>query len=407
MRIVFLCQYFPPEMGAPAARTWEHTRHWAARGHEVTVVTGFPNHPTGIIRPEYRGIYLCRERVEGVDLLRTWVYCAPNKGFFRRILNFLSFFFSSLILGGLTLPRPEVVIGTSPQFFCAVAAWLLSRWKRVPFVFEVRDIWPLSAVELGAISNKWLIRLLEAIELHLYRQARAIVIVAESTRNYLLTKGIAADKVVLIPNGIDERFLSAPTDSPEEIRRRLGLSGKFVVSYIGTHGMSHALETMIEAATSMRDDPDIHFLLVGEGAEKARLVEMVEQRGLANVTFLPEQSREVLPGLYRASDLGLVSLKRLPVFRKVLPSKLFELMGVGCPIVCSVEGEAAQLVVRSHCGICIDPENEAALRGAIIDLRDNPARRREMSRAGMEFVKAHYARATLADRYLEALCERI
>ncbi len=407
MKILFLCQYFPPEMGAPAARTWEHTRHWASKGHDVTVVTGFPNHPTGIIRPEYRGMYVRREWVEGVSLLRTWVYCAANKGFFRRVLNFLSFFFSSLLLGGLMLPRPEVVIGTSPQFFCAVAAWLLSWWKRVPFVFEVRDIWPLSAIELGAITNRWLISILEAIELHLYRQSRAIVIVAESTRPYLLARGIPAEKIVLIPNGLDDRFIESPTDSPETIRERLGLKDKFVVSYIGTLGMSHALETMIEAATAMRDDAGIHFLLIGEGAEKAQLMAMAAERQPGNITFLPEQPRESLPGFYRASDLGIVSLKNLPVFTKVLPSKLFELMGAGCPIVCSVAGEAAQLVDRSGAGICIAPENEAALREAINTMRNDPTRRREMARAGREFVRAHYARSVLADRYLEALCERI
>ncbi|HZN12544.1 MAG TPA: glycosyltransferase, partial [Blastocatellia bacterium] len=158
MRITFLCQYFPPEMGAPSARTFEHARHWASLGHAVTVITGFPNHPTGVIRPEYRGQRVKRERVAGVDVLRTWVYVAPNKGFFRRVLNFLSFFGSSFVLGALLTPRPEVVVGTSPQFFCAVSAYLLSRLKRAPFVFEVRDIWPQSAVELGALRNPLLIR---------------------------------------------------------------------------------------------------------------------------------------------------------------------------------------------------------------------------------------------------------
>ena len=223
MRITFLCQYFPPEMGAPAARTHEHARHWASLGHEVTVVTGFPNHPTGVIRPEYRGYFVKRERIDGIDLLRTWIYCAPNKGFTRRVLNFLSFFFSSFILGAFMTKRPDIVVGTSPQFFCAVSAYLLSRLKRAPFVFEVRDIWPQSAVELGALKNRLVIRLLERIEHGLYRRAALIVAVAESTRRYLMAKGIAEEKIVIIPNGIDAKYLASGAEKAEsaaEIRAR-------------------------------------------------------------------------------------------------------------------------------------------------------------------------------------------
>lgn len=407
MRITFLCQYFPPEMGAPAARTYEHARHWAALGHEVTVITGFPNHPTGIIHPAYRGRFTQREEIEGIEVRRTWVYCAPNKGFVKRILNFLSFFCSSLILGGLLTSRPQVVIGTSPQFFCAVAAWLLSRWKRVPFVFEVRDIWPQSAIELGALRNPVLIRLLEALEQRLYEAARLIVVVAESTRPYLHARGIPDEKIAIIPNGIDLRFLESAIETPESFREKNGWQDKFLVSYIGTHGMSHALEVVLGAATRLASDPSIHFLFVGEGAEKSRLVAMAREAELPNVTFLSAQPRPTLPAIYRASDLSLVPLRRLPIFTKVLPSKLFELMGVGCPIVCSVEGEAAQLVGRSGAGICIEPENVGALVEAITRLRNDPEQCAAMRQAGQAFARANYARSVLAEKYLEALCGHI
>ncbi len=407
MRITFLCQYFPPEMGAPAARTYEHARHWAALGHEVTVITGFPNHPTGIIHPAYRGRFTQHEKIEGIEVRRTWVYCAPNKGFVKRILNFLSFFCSSLILGGLLTSRPQVVIGTSPQFFCAVAAWLLSRWKRVPFVFEVRDIWPQSAIELGALRNPVLIRLLEALEQRLYEAARLIVVVAESTRPYLHARGIPDEKIAIIPNGIDLRFLESASETPESFREKNGWQDKFLVSYIGTHGMSHALEVVLGAATRLASDPSIHFLFVGEGAEKSRLVAMAREAELPNVTFLSAQPRPTLPAIYRASDLSLVPLRRLPIFTKVLPSKLFELMGVGCPIVCSVEGEAAQLVGRSGAGICIEPENVGALVEAITRLRNDPEQCAAMRQAGQAFARANYARSVLAEKYLEALCGHI
>lgn len=403
MRITFLCQYFPPEMGAPAARTFEHARHWASLGHDVTVITGFPNHPTGVIRPEYRGYFVKRESVEGVDLLRTWVYVAANKGFTKRVLNFLSFFFSSVTLGAVMTRRPDVVVGTSPQFFCAVAAYFLSVIKRAPFVFEVRDIWPQSAVELGALKNRLLIRLLEAIENHLYRRAALIVPVAESTQHYLISKGVPAEKIVIVPNGVDAKYLSLAQAAPEDLREELELEGKFIVSYIGTHGMSHALEVVLQAAKKLERDPAIHFLFVGEGAEKEKLKQLASELRLANTTFINEQPRERLLSFYCASDLSVVPLKRLPIFKKVLPSKLFELMGAGCPVICSVEGEAARLVERAEAGLPIEPENFEALIEAIKRLRSDAELRARMGANGQRFVTTHYLRSRLAEEYLDAL----
>jgi glycosyltransferase involved in cell wall biosynthesis len=393
-------------MGAPSARTSEHARHWARLGHEVTVVTGFPNHPTGVIRPEYRGQRVRRERVDGVDVLRTWIYCAPNKGFFKRVLNFLSFFCSSFVLGALMTKRPDVVVGTSPQFFCAVSAYLLSVVKRAPFVFEVRDIWPQSAVELGALKNPLLIRALEAIELFLYRRAALVVPVAESTLPYLLAKGIPAEKIKVIPNGIDARYLAAAEGaSPEGVRGELGLGDKLIVSYIGTHGMSHALDTVLKAAERMRGEEGVHFLFVGEGAEKENLRRIASDLRLPNVTFLDEQPRERLLAFYRASDVSLVPLRRLEIFKKVLPSKMFELMGVGCPVICSVEGEAAALITRATSGLCVEPENADALVAAIRRLGGDERLRRELAENGRRFVRAHYLRSALAEAYAAALAE--
>ncbi|NOT62702.1 MAG: glycosyltransferase family 4 protein [Acidobacteria bacterium] len=403
MRITFFCQYYPPEMGAPAARTAEHAQHWAAVGHAVTVITGMPNHPTGIIHPDYRGAWLRREKIAGVELLRSWVYVTPNKGFLKRILNFLSFLVTSLLAGVLLTRRPDVVVGTSPQFFCALAAYLLSVVKRVPFVFEVRDIWPQSAIELGVLRNRVVIAVLETMESFLYRRAALIVPVAEATRDYLLAKGISAEKIVVIPNGIDAGYLAAPSLSAEGLRVELGLQGQFIVSYIGTHGMSHALEQVLEAAGRL---PDVFFLLVGEGAEKAKLKAQAQAMKLTNLRLIDQQPRDRLFAFYRASDVGIVPLKKLPLFQKVLPSKLFELMGNGVPLICSVAGEAAELVERAGGGLCIEPENVEALISAIERLCDDAALRRQLSARGRDFVLAHYLRETLAARYVAALQER-
>ena len=299
--------------------------------------------------------------------------------------------------------RPDVVVGTSPQFFCAVAAYCLSRVKRAPFVFEVRDIWPQSAIELGVLKNERVIRMLEAIEMHLYRHAALIVPVAESTRAYLIGKGIPAEKIKVIPNGVDAQYLASARLAPDEVRQRFGLQDKFVVSYIGTHGMSHALDVVLRVAKRLNEDSGIHFLFVGEGAEKANLKRLAENLWLHNVTFLDEQPREDLLGFYRASDVSLVPLKRLPIFKKVLPSKLFELMGTSCPIICSVEGEAARLVANAEAGVCIEPESSDALTAAIIHLRAEPELRRQMGASGRQFVNTHYLRSSLAEKYLDAL----
>jgi glycosyltransferase involved in cell wall biosynthesis len=394
-------------MGAPAARTYEHARYWVENGHEVTVITGFPNHPTGVIHPAYENAWVRREKVEGIELLRTRVYLTPNRGFTRRILNFLSYFVSALCFGAFMTERPDLIIGTSPQFFCALAAYLLSRIQGVPFVFEVRDIWPESAVELGVLKNRWLIRALEAVELFLYRRADLIIPVAESTKPYLIEKGIAPEKIKVVPNGIDARFLALPSKSPELVRAELGLQGKFVISYIGTHGLSHALSTALQAADKLRDDSRYHFLFIGEGANKEPLKRLAAELKLNNVSFKDAQPREHLLSFYRASDLCLVPLRRLPLFQKVLPSKLFELMGNGCPIICSVEGEAAALVERAKAGLCIEPENAEALLAAIRRLDADPQLRQQLGENGKQFVTTYYLRSMLAENYLKALAEVI
>lgn len=407
MQITVVCQYFPPESNAPAIRTFEHAREWVRRGHQVTVITGFPNHPSGVIHPGYRGKWLRCEEVEGIEVIRTWLYAAPNRGFGRRVLSFLSFFGSSVVLGRIYGPRPDVVVGTSPQFFAAVSAYLLSRMHGVPFVFELRDIWPESAVELGALRSRLLLRPLLALQRHLYRSAARVVIVSEGFRAHLHEAGVPDERIAYVPNGIDPSFLDQPVEDREAVRARHGLEGKFVVSYLGTHGMAHGLGTLLEAADALRGEPDVHFLFAGDGAEREALERRAAAMGLPNVTFLGQQPRAALVGLYRASDVCIVPLRNLPMFRKVLPSKLFEIMGAGVPIICSVPGEAGALVERSGGGVVIPPEDAAALAAAIRALRADPGRLRAMGRAGREFVLREHLRPELARRMAEVLAAAV
>lgn len=391
-------------MGAPAARVHELSRAWVRRGHRVTVLTAFPHHPTGIIPEGYRGRRMMRESVDGIEVLRTWVYATPNKGFAKRSLSYISFMCSALALG---LPwvsgrRFDAVVATSPQFFVAVAGWLIAAALKCPFVFEVRDLWPASIEAVGAVKDRTVIRALEKVEMTLYRQARLIVAVADSTVGILARRGVPARKIAVIKNGVDlSRFQPAPRDN--SVRREYGLDGKFVCSYIGTIGMAHALDVMLEAADRTRGDSGITYLVVGEGARREELEGEAKRRGLSNLIFTGQQPRERVAEFLAASDAVLVHLRKAELFESVIPSKIFEIMGAARPIIMGVGGEAGALVAQARSGIAIEPENAADLVAAIETLRRDPRAAEGMGRMGREFVIENFDRDHLADRYIELL----
>jgi glycosyltransferase involved in cell wall biosynthesis len=399
--IVYVSHYFPPEVNAPAVRVSELARLWQSAGHRVTVITGFPNHPTGIIPAQYRGAAFREEVVDGVRVLRTWVYAAANQGFLRRISNYLSFMLSAITLGGPRLRRADVVIGTSPQLFVAVAAWFLAVWKRARFVFEVRDVWPEEIRTVGALENRFVLRMLEGLEMFLYRRADKIVAVAQGTVDILVSRGVPREKLVMIPNGVDAA--SWPCQSRDDARARIGVNGAFVASYIGTHGMAHRLDTVLDAAAQLSDLPNLTILMVGDGAEKKRLQLRAREAGLTNVRFMDEVPRNRVADFYAASDVCLVPLRRAALFRKNVPSKIYEIMASSRPIVIGTEGESRALVEKAECGVAVEPENATALAAAIRRLYHSPDQASELGRRGREFVLAHNDRAVLAQGYLECL----
>lgn len=409
MKILYLSQYFPPEMGAPAARVSELACRWAQAGHDVQVLTGFPNHPTGVVPPQYRRKLRLRERWQGVDLLRTYVYATPNKGFAKRTASFLSFAASSVLLGAMDrrVRDCDVIVATSPQFFCAVAGWALSRVTGARFVLEIRDLWPESIVAVGLLPHRHPVtRTLEAIEQFLYRQADLLVSVTESFCEVWRAQGHDPAKMRVIKNGVDvSSFVPGERQGPA--RKTLGLRDEFVVSYIGTHGMAMKLEVLLDVAERLADEPDIRFLFVGEGAERQRLMADAATRGLSNVTFLGQQPREAIPELIAATDLVAVVLKKSPLFEKVIPSKIFEIFGCERPILLGVEGEAERLVRQSGGGYIVPPEDVDAMVERIREARDNPAERRRRARSGRDFVREHFDRDRLADEYLADLEELV
>ncbi|MCU0724518.1 MAG: glycosyltransferase family 4 protein [Planctomycetes bacterium] len=402
MRILFVCQYFAPEPGAPQARLLETGRALARAGLEVAVLTGFPNHPTGILAAGDRGRLFRRERMDDVEVLRTWLFATPNRGFGRKTLGHLSFMASAMLLGGARARRPDVVVASSPTFFGAIAGWVLSvRW-RVPFVFEVRDLWPAIFTQLGVLERGWLVRALEFVELFLYRRAAKVVTVTEGFRKDISSRGIDAGKVVTITNGVDTVRFHSGGDAGEA-RRELGLQGKFVILYLGAHGVSHALGKILDVAGRWVDDPSALFLFVGEGAEKDELVSRARAAGLLNVRFTGAVPRERVPLFYRAADVGLVPLRDVPLFSAFIPSKMFELLSAGVPIVASLRGEPAEILDRSGGAVVVPPEDVTAIDAALRRLRRDPAERRRMAARGVEFVRRNYDRAALAMRYADVL----
>ncbi|WP_437830172.1 glycosyltransferase family 4 protein [Sorangium sp. So ce1153] len=406
MRILYVSPYFPPEPGAPAARVSELSRAWRRAGHEVTVLTGMPNHPTGVIPPEYRGRLRIEEDFHGVRVLRTWIYAAANRGKVRRSLAYGSFALSTLTLAQRELPRADVLIATSPQFLTAVAGYGVAKLRGLPFVFEVRDLWPESIVAVGALPEEHpVVRGLTVVEEHLYRAADEIVVVTRSFRERLVARGVPADKIDIIRNGVDlGRF--TPSSRATPLRAELGFGDRLVVAYVGTHGMAHGLSAVLDVAHGLRDREDIRFLFVGDGAERASLQARARELGLSGVTFLGARPRDAMNEVYATADICLVPLRKTELFQTVIPSKIFEILAMERPIVISVDGEARSIVEEAQAGLFAPPEDVAAMTRAILELAADPDRRRRMGEAGRAYVTRSFDRDTLACDYAEVL-ERV
>ena len=364
MRILFISDNFPPEVNAPASRTYEHAKRWVSDGAEVTVITCAPNFPKGEVHDGYSNRWRTVEDVDGIRVVRVKSYITGNEGFSRRILDYVSFMFSAIFFG-MFEERPDVVVGTSPQFFAAFAAWKLSMLKWRPFVFELRDLWPASIVTVGAMKKGLAIRLLEKLELFLYRRAAAIVSVTESFCDDLESRGIDRSKIDVVRNGVDlSRYQPRPVSA--EMAKELDVEDKFVVAYLGTHGMAHALRNVLLTADILKSEPNIFFSLVGNGAEQARLQFAAKEMKLPNVRFHDSVSKEHMPDVWSVCDVALVHLKDDPVFSTVIPSKIFEAMGMGKPILLAQpKGEAVELVEAAGAGEWVAPEDPVKLAETI------------------------------------------
>jgi colanic acid biosynthesis glycosyl transferase WcaI len=411
VKILYVSQYFPPEMGAPAARAAELAHHWSEAGHEVSILTGFPNHPTGIVPPEWRSrlrrlIY--QEKVGKVNVYRTWLWPLPNRKSHERMRNYASFCVSAA-LRGLVLPRPDVIIATSPQLLVGLAGWWLAFSRQIPFVFEVRDLWPesLTAVGVGG-KDSLLHHTLFGIAGFLYEHADRIVVVTPAFKDRLEEDwSVGAEKISIVENGVEtDMFAPLPGDVTRELRQQWGAEDKFVVSYIGTMGNAHGLETLLDAASGLQhENPGVLFLLIGEGAEKQRIKDLAESRALQNVRILDQQPREKIPAFISASDACLVLLKKTDVFKTVIPTKMLEFMSCASPVILGVDGQARQILEEAGGGIAIEPESSQALISSIRLLHNNREVGHSMGQKGREYIVKNFSRANTAEKYIKVLAD--
>lgn len=404
MRILFLSHYFPPEVNAPATRTFEHCREWARAGHDVHVLTCVPSHPKGVAYRPYRVRWYQREDMAGITVHRVWTYLAANEGVVKRSLNFLSFV-PSAVWRSLRLGRFDVIVGTSPQFFCAVAACLSGSLKRTPWIFEVRDLWPESIGALGAIRSSRPVRLLQRVESKMYRSAARVVCVTESFATHVRNRGADPARVRFVPNGVDLDFWRRA--SREHGRTWLGAGDhEMIATYVGTVGLAHGLGIVLDVARELRDQcPHLRFVIIGDGAELRALRDRAARANLTNVSFPGLLDRQRAADCVAASDISLVLLRRSELFKTVLPSKMFEAMAAGVPQILAVDGEARRLLERARAGCAIPPEDPAALRNAILRLVHDANLRSALGASGRRFVEQEFNRSIWAEKYLSMLSE--
>jgi glycosyltransferase involved in cell wall biosynthesis len=369
MRILFLTDNFPPETNAPATRTYEHCSKWINMGYQVTVITCFPNFPKGRVFEGYTNKLYQKENIDGITVIRVWSYIAENNGFVKRIIDYISYALTSFLFGFFV--KTDLIIATSPQFFTAISGRMLSIFKRIPWVMEVRDLWPDSIAAVGSMNkNSKSFRLLKKIEHHLYLSASKIVVVTDSFKKYVIKEHqITSEKVGVFKNGVlISNFKKPKPNDVMTLKESLGLKNKIIISYLGTHGLAHGLKFILESISKI-SNPDLHFLFIGDGAEKQNLIEYSKSLDSRNFTFLDSVTKSEIPLYIEISDFSLVNLKKSDEFKNVIPSKIFENIAMYKPILLGVEGESKKIIDNYEVGVCFEPENTESFLNALCDIQ--------------------------------------
>jgi colanic acid biosynthesis glycosyl transferase WcaI len=398
IRILFITPYFPPEIGAPQTRIYEQAVRLRSKGHVVSVLTTFPNYPSGIVPKEWKRLLFWKGNEQGLGVYRFWTYTTQNSGFIRRILSQLSFALLACP-AALRLPPADVIIVESPPLFTGITANVVGWMKRAPYVFHVSDLWPEAAIQLGILKSPILIWLSRRFEVLSYRRAALVLAVTNGIRQ-AIAEEVGPSKVVMLPNAVDADFFSPGVDGID-LRKSLGISKKkFLILYAGTLGLAQQLDATLEAAAVLQNEnSNVHFVFAGDGAEKESLQRKAIEMKLSNVTFVAPYPKSCMPQLLKSVDCALVSLRDAPIFRAALPTKLFEAMACARPVVLAAAGEAEAVLRESAGGCCARPGDPKSIRDAILKIQTRPDKAGEMGRRGREYMLANFSR----DRRVEEL----
>jgi len=374
-------------------------------GHDVTVITQAPNFPFGKLYDGYRNSWRQIETIEGIRIVRVKTYISANEGVALRTLDFISYMVMAVFFG-LFERKPDIVVSTSPQFFAAVGGWLISAFRRIPFVFELGDLWPASIVAVGAMKPSFAMRMVEKLELFLYRRSAVVVALTNAFKKNLIERGIDGNKIAVVINGVDlPRY--APQERDADLAEEWALEDKFVIGYVGTHGMAHGLENVLEVAAQVSDRTNLVFMFAGPGAVREQLIQEAKERNLKNVIFVPPKPKDQMPAVWSLCDVALVHLKDTQVFAEVIPSKIFEAMGMGLPIlIAAPQGEATDIIQKDKVGLVVPPENPEALANAALQFCDDEAFRTEAARNSYAAAPKH-SRAFQAEAMMAALIAAI
>lgn len=399
MKILFITDNFTPEVNAPATRTYEHVKEWIKdKDVEVTIITCAPNFPHGKVYEGYKNKLYQKEYIDGIEVIRVWSYITSNSGFLKRVLDYISFGFMAFLVG--LFKKYDLVIATSPQFFTTWAAWGLNKIKRKPWIFELRDLWPESIKTVGAMKQGKVIDTLEKIELGLYKSCDKVVAVTDAFKENLINRGIDKDKIEVVTNGSNIELFK-PREKDQALLEKLGLKDKFIVGYIGTHGMAHSLDFIVNSIAKIEDE-SIHFLFIGDGAMKKTVLDLAKKLDIKNATFLDPIKKDDVPEYLGICDVSLAPLKKEENFKTVIPSKIFEASAMLKPTLLGVEGQAQQIIETHNAGLCFEPENEKDFLEKVIILKNDMIRYKELQK-GCNELAIEYDRKRLAKRMLDII----
>ena len=400
MHVVLLHQAFVSPQEAGGTRHYEFARRCVDQGHQFSIVSSDLSYIDGK-RVSRDKRLITRDRLQGIDILRAYTYPSLHRSFIWRVVSYVSFMLTS-VMAAFQTENVDLVMGTSPPIFQAVSAWAAARIRRVPFLLEIRDLWPEFAIDMGVLKNPLIIKLSRWLENFLYRQANHIVVNSPAYRDYLIKKQIAQEKITLIPNGVDSTLFN-PSINGKRFRQEFGLSDKFIVTYAGALGMANDIPTLLKAADSLRDLPLVQFLLVGDGKERNNLEEMAKRLKLPNVLFTGSRPKSEMPAILAASDVCTASLMDIPMFKTTYPNKVFDYMAAGRPTILAIDGVIREVVETANGGIFVSPGNSEALADAVKGLYADKNLCKEMGASAREYVIKNFDREDHSRQFISLI----